>query len=75
MVKYLFLIGSTDNFESIEELKSSYFSSPKAFLGSSYSYELPEGLDEDIPVLVGRGFAFSNDWCMDDTISVLIEVE
>jgi hypothetical protein len=72
MNKYLFLIGSTDNFESAEDLESSYFADPLAFRGSAYTFDLPEGLDEDVPVLVGRGFAFSNDWCMDDTVSLLL---
>ena len=33
------------------------------------------GLDtiEDVAVLIARGIAFTNDWCLDDTFSCLLE--
>ncbi len=72
MVNYIFLIGSLDHYSSIEELKSSYLASPKAFLGHFYGFTLPEGIGDVVPLMVGRGFACTNDWSLNDSVSCLI---
>jgi hypothetical protein len=81
MRKFTFLIGSTDDFESIEDLKACYFSGDHNFSdynASVFEFEVPEdaGTDEhtvrDIATYIGRGLAFSNGWCMDDTVSTLL---
>jgi len=76
MKTYTFLIGTMDDFESMDELlahfeNSSYLSS--ICNCSAYEFEAPAECDEDTVTMIGRGIAFSNDWCMDDTFSCVIE--
>lgn len=81
MRKFTFLIGSTDDFESIEDLKSCYFSGDHNFSdynASVFTFDVPDvGTNSltvrDIATYIGRGLAFSNDWCMDGTLSTLLE--
>jgi hypothetical protein len=77
MRKFIFLIGSMDDFESLEDLKTAYFELGALIRnkgnGSYYEFELPAHLDRSIALCVGRGLAFSNDWCMDGTFSTLLE--
>tara|TARA_B100000686_G_scaffold299946_1_gene334127 strand:- start:6523 stop:6795 length:273 start_codon:yes stop_codon:yes gene_type:complete len=79
MRTYAFIIGTTDDFESHEELLT-YVES----LGASedagvprnhavYVFDTPESFDEDTVTLIGRGIAFSNDWCMDGSVSLVVE--
>jgi len=76
MRKFIFLIGSTDDFESLEVLKNTYFELGALIRnkgnGSYYEFELPMNCGNEIALLVGRGLAFTNDWCMDDTLSTLL---
>jgi hypothetical protein len=83
MRKFIFLIGSMDDFESIEDLKACYFSGDHHF-GDYNASVFPVEIDpatritgydtiEEIATMIGRAEAFSNSWCMDDTLSCLLE--
>lgn len=81
MRKFTYIIGSTDDFDGIEALKFAYFNEPEQFAelnASVFTYDVPEvGTDSltvrDIAALIGRGFAFGNNWCEDGTVSILLE--
>ena len=80
MRKFIFLIGTTDDFESLEDLKNAYFNDDTDRNMSVFPVEIPEacrvaGYDtiEEIATMIGRAEAFSSDWCMDDTLSILLE--
>ena len=76
MKTYTFLIGTTDDFESIDELINHFENSsyPNSICNcSAFEFEAPESCDQDTVTMIGRGIAFSNDWCMDDTLSCVIE--
>ena len=40
---------------------------------AAYVFEAPESCDQYTVTMIGRGIAFSNDWCMDDTYSCVID--
>ncbi len=80
MRHFIFLIGSTDDFESLEDLKNTYFENKLGDRNASvYHIKLPDIAGTDIlPIvhlatLIGRGMAFGDDWCMDGTFSDLLE--
>ena len=81
MRKFIFLIGTEDDFESIEDLKNTYFNGgPYRRNMSVYPVWLSEackvqGYDtlQEIATMIGRGEAFSNSWCEDGTLSTLLE--
>ena len=81
MRKFIFLIGTTDDFENVEDMKSCYFSDDVDFSqynASVYTFNVPDVSTNsltvhDIATYIGRGLAFSNDWCMDGTFSALLE--
>ena len=79
MRKFIFLIGSTDDFETLEDLQNTYFNGGVTERNMSvFTFDVPDvGTNSltvrDIATYIGRGLAFSNDWCMDDTVSVLLE--
>ena len=77
MRKFIFLIGSTDDFDSLESLKTAYFELGELIRNkgnaSFYEFEVPENLERGYAILIGRGLAFTNNWCMDDTLSTLLE--
>ena len=81
MRKFIFLIGTTDDFENVEDMKSCYFSDDVDFSqynASVYTFNVPDVINysltvHDIATYIGRGLAFSNDWCMDGTLSTLLE--
>ncbi len=74
MRKFIFLIGSTDDFESLEDLKETYFNNGLEYLNADfYEFELPMNCSDEIVELVGRGLFFENGWCMDDTFSCVLE--
>lgn len=81
MRKFIFLIGSTDDFESLEDLKNTYFNGNDTYRNMSvFPVEISEvckvvGYDtiEEIATMIGRAEAFSEDWCMDGTFSCLLE--
>ena len=74
MRKFIYIIGSMDDFESLEDLKEAYFNNGLEHLNASvFEFELPTNCSNEIAVRVGRGLAFENDWCMDDTFPDLLE--
>ena len=80
MRKFIYLIGTTDDFESLEDLKNTYFNGDTDRNMSVFPVEISEacrvaGYDtlEEIATMIGRAEAFTNNWCMDDTLSTLLE--
>ena len=75
MKTYTFLIGTTDDFESLDELIGYVEENhDKGFQNYSlFEFEAPESCDQETVTMIGRGIAFSNDWAMDDTFSCVIE--
>ena len=81
MRKFVYIIGTTDDFESIEDLQNTYrngMDTPRNM--SVYPVWLSEettvqGYDtlQEIAVMIARGEAMTNDWCLDDTVSILLE--
>jgi hypothetical protein len=78
---YTFLIGSHDDFEDLDQMLD-YFENgtlppeahrPHSPNASAHEFEAPANLDRDLVVYIGRGIAFSNDWCEDGTFSTVIE--
>ena len=76
LTHFVFVIGSTDDFESVNDL---HIAAEARALGgtvdlnfSCHPFSVPSGLDEDTINLIGRGLAFSNGWCEDDTISFVM---
>ena len=75
MKTYTFLIGTTDDFESMDEMLDHFEGSdyPDFICNcAAYEFEAPAGCDDKTVSMIGRGIAFSNDWCMDDTYSCVI---
>ena len=87
MKNFIYLIGASDDFESIDDLKEYYYNDPDmtdvgARCMSVFPISLSEGCVvqgynsiEEIATIIGRGEAFYHDWTTDDTISVLLDVE
>ncbi len=76
MKTYTFLIGTMDDFESIEELMEHFEGSdyPDSICNcASYEFEAPKECDLSTVQLIGYGLAFENNWSMDDTFSFFIE--
>jgi hypothetical protein len=75
MKTYTFIIGSTDDFETWEDLRD--YAVKEGYDGglnySIWEFDCPADCSEELVTMIGRGYAFSNDWCMDDTFSFLIE--
>jgi len=81
MRKFVYLIGTCDDFESIEDLQNTYFNGMKTPRNMSvYPVWLSEactvqGYDtlQEVATMIGRGEAMSDGWCLDDTVSILLE--
>ena len=76
MKTYTFLIGTTDDFESMDEMLNHFEGSsyPSSICNcSAFEFEVAVDVDLDTVTMIGRGIAFSNDWCMDDTFSCIVE--
>ena len=76
MKTYTFLIGTMDDFESMDELLEHFESSsyPSSICNcSAFEFEAPDTCDQETVTMIGRGIAFSNDWCMDDTFSCVVD--
>lgn len=75
MKTYTFIIGSMDDFDFIESLVD--YVEQEGFDGdlnySVFEFDCPADCSQEIVTMMGRGYAFSNDWCMDDTFSCVIE--
>jgi len=80
MKNFIYIIGTTDDFESIEDLKNTYFNGETERNMSAFPVSLSEackveGYDtlQEIATMIGRGEAMGADWCLDDTVSCLLE--
>jgi len=85
MRNFIYLIGTSDDFESIDDLKHEYFndlsgSEPDRRNMSVYPVSLDaackvKGYDTlgEIATVIARGEAMSDGWCLDDTVSILLE--
>ena len=80
MRKFIYLIGSTDDFESIEDLKNTYFNGDTDRNMSYFPIEISEACKvtgyltlQELAVMIGRGEAMTDSWCLDDTVSTLLE--
>ena len=84
MCEFVFLIGSTDDFDTLEELFEAYRDGTLENMNAfAYKFSLPDALAQDgggeevtlrIPTLIGRGLAFSDGWGMENTLSFYIKV-
>ena len=72
---YTFIIGTTDDFESLDELIEHFDTGGGTYICncSAFEFDAPEACDQDTVVMIGRGLAFSHDWSMDDTYSTCIQ--
>ena len=75
MKTYTFIIGSADDFESLDHLIDYVeVNKNKGFQNySSFEFEAPDECDQGIVTMIGRGIAFSNNWCMDGTFSSAVD--
>jgi hypothetical protein len=79
--RYIYIIGSMDDFDGVEALKFAYFNEPERFAmlnASVFEFDAPTEdvgalLAPEVAALIGMGLAFENDWCMDHTFSYLME--
>ena len=75
MKVYTFVIGSSDDFEHIGELDD--YVEKHGFDGrrnySVFEFDCPADCSQELVTMIGRGYAFSEDWTMDDSYSFLIE--
>jgi len=82
MKYFTYLIGTMDDFESIEDLKQEFANSGSDTDRNMSVYPVVldaackvQGYDtlEEIALMIGRGEAMTNDWCLDGTFSVLLD--
>ena len=75
MKVYTFVIGSTDDFEHIGDLDD--YVEKYGINGSRnysvFEFDCPTDCSQELVTMIGRGYAFSEDWTMDDSYSFLIE--
>lgn len=79
--RYIYIIGSMDDFDGVEALKFAYFNEPERFAAlnaSVFEFDAPTKdagalWRREVAALIGQGLAFENGWCMDDTLSYLME--
>ena len=78
MNTYTYIIGTMEDFDSLDALIN-WFEADKKHEGSvwrnaqSFEFDAPAGCDEDTIMMIGRGMAFSENWCLDDTVSCFIK--
>ncbi len=78
---YTFLIGTMDDFESIDELIEhfEYYGESKMRDSicncAAYEFEAPAECDKETVAMIGRGIAFGNNWSWDDTFSCVVANE
>lgn len=79
MRRFTYIIGSMDDFESYDALEAAYRNGTIGdYNASVFTFVVPNTgtgslTVHDIATYIGRGLAFSNDWCMDGTFSTLLE--
>ena len=75
MKVYTFVIGSADDFEHIGDLDD--YVERHGFNGSRnysvFEFDCPADCSQELVTMIGRGYAFGQDWTMDDTYSFLID--
>jgi len=81
MRNFVYLIGTQDDFESLDDLQHAYFNGNPDRNMSVYPVSIDEnckvgGYDtlQEIATMIARGEAMTNDWCLDGTLSILLEV-
>ena len=84
MQKFVYIIGSTDDFESLEELVAWYHRGDDGVSyrnWSAYTVELREDTQvvgyntlAEVARVIAMGEAMNDSWCLDDTVSVIIPV-
>jgi len=74
MNTFTFIIGSTDDFESINNLIDHFEHDGSAIEKhcSSFEFDAPSGVHEDVVTMIGRGMAFSEGWSMDGSVSFVV---
>jgi hypothetical protein len=86
MRNFIYLIGSADDFESVQDLVQAYRDDPRGDHDkrnmSIYPVSLGEGTTvggyrslEEVATILARGEAMTDGWCLDDTVSALLEGE
>jgi hypothetical protein len=86
MRNFIYLIGSGDDFSSIQDLVQAYREDPQGNGDqrnmSVYPVTLGEGTMvggyrsmEEVATIIARGEAMTDGWCLDDTVSALLEGE
>ncbi len=77
MKTFTFVIGSMDDFESVDELQdwAEEAASGIELDGNAqyWEFDCPDDCSEELVMAIGRGFAFSSDWCADHTISFFVK--
>ena len=73
MEEYIFVIGATEDFDSMDEVISYITEGGSGKKAASYAFEMPKNYDESVIALIGRGIAFSAGWSMDSTNSCTIK--
>ena len=75
MNTFTFIIGSMDDLESISNLIDHFELDGSAITKncSSFEFDAPSGLHEDVVTMIGRGMAFSEGWSMDGSVSFVVK--
>jgi hypothetical protein len=80
MKHFIYLIGTMDDFESLEDLQNTYFNGDTDRNMSAFPVSLDEGCKvqgydtlQEIATMIGRGEAMTSDWCLDGTLSCILE--
>ena len=75
MKSYTFVIGTSDDFSSLGELAD--YVEKMGYAGSKnyslYEFNIDGECSPENVTMIGRGMAFSNDWCIDDTLSFVVD--
>ena len=76
MKTFTFVIGTMDDFENVDALQDW---AEEAASGNEpdgnaqyWEFDCPDNCSAELVMAIGRGFAFSNDWCADGTISFFV---
>jgi len=74
MNTFTFIIGSTDDFDSIDNLVDHFEVDGSSITKhcSSFEFDAPSGVHEDVVTMIGRGMAFSEGWSMDGSVSFVV---
>ena len=78
---FTFAIGTTDDFDSIDALLhhigqvsvGNVIKDAPPLDYSTFEYDVPADASMETVTMIGRGMAFSEDWCMDGTVSCVIK--